>query len=605
MAIKDFRFYDSTDGWVSFSDIVEGVAPGTAEGQLLHWNGSEWVAAGEGTEEGQLLVWDATAKMWVPMQSTGEIDGKPVKPVLPIGSADGRVNLYDTDGTGVFTIQSTGVDGESPEPVASFYPEKLSSGDPQPNAGVLMRQSHFRQDGKIHMWEPGTSREPVVVTDDAQATTKLYVDQLVSSGAGNNTLPIESEDGTVVLDSPEADVFTIATAGSERLRVRQSGTVGIGGQGADTTQLNVFQDAPVGNNPIVVYVNQRINDALSVQSFGHLQSVTLDGVAADLHVSFAINSVKNLNGSSLAEYRGLSIADVETPDADKAIAVDARMDLSLTAERWNIFTSSAPSYFGGQIQAFPGDKYTPPFTFFGDVGTGIGTAGAGTVVVASLQREVARFTADGNLGLGINPFFSHRLSIRQYDPVFNYPVGAYIDQRMSQPACTHSYGMLTNLIVDNNATLMVAFQCNGVNVRAGGTLGSFRAYAASDILSQGCNAGYGFHSGVMEMAGKIRYNVFAGGTAPNYFAGQIQASNSAADNESKPAYSFDQDTTTGLYSPVPGHVSVTSAGKPVLTVSQNDLSAADDYIPQNPQSLMTRQAVEALIAAAINPTPIP
>ena len=92
MAVEDFKVYTQDSGWVS---LAQTLPQGTSEGQLLHWDGTQWAAASDGTADGQYLVWNDTAKRWEPgTHETGN---------LPIQSDDGTVVL-DSPNPNTFSI---------------------------------------------------------------------------------------------------------------------------------------------------------------------------------------------------------------------------------------------------------------------------------------------------------------------------------------------------------------------------------------------------------------------------------------------------------------------------------------------------------------------
>jgi hypothetical protein len=98
MAVEDFKVYTQDSGWVS---LAQTLPQGTSEGQLLHWDGTQWAAASDGTADGQYLIWDDTAKRWEPgTHETGN---------LPIQSDDGTVVL-DSPSANVFTVSTGGTD---------------------------------------------------------------------------------------------------------------------------------------------------------------------------------------------------------------------------------------------------------------------------------------------------------------------------------------------------------------------------------------------------------------------------------------------------------------------------------------------------------------
>jgi hypothetical protein len=98
MAVEDFKVYTQDSGWVS---LAQTLPQGTSEGQLLHWDGTQWAAASDGTADGQYLVWNDTAKRWEP--------GTHVTGNLPISSDDGTVVL-DSPSANVFTVSTGGTE---------------------------------------------------------------------------------------------------------------------------------------------------------------------------------------------------------------------------------------------------------------------------------------------------------------------------------------------------------------------------------------------------------------------------------------------------------------------------------------------------------------
>ena len=106
MAVEDFKVYTQDSGWVS---LAQTLPQGTSEGQLLHWDGTQWAAASDGTADGQYLVWNDTAKRWEP--------GTHVTGNLPIQSDDGTVVL-DSPSANTFSVSTDGVERVKVKPAA-------------------------------------------------------------------------------------------------------------------------------------------------------------------------------------------------------------------------------------------------------------------------------------------------------------------------------------------------------------------------------------------------------------------------------------------------------------------------------------------------------
>lgn len=102
-------FYTSM--WIIVRSIknieYKKLAYGTATGQLLEWDGIDWVVGAVGTTAGQALVWNATAAAWEPGEANGLPDGETAGQLLvwnavtemwepgPYGTQDGQVLVWD------------------------------------------------------------------------------------------------------------------------------------------------------------------------------------------------------------------------------------------------------------------------------------------------------------------------------------------------------------------------------------------------------------------------------------------------------------------------------------------------------------------------------
>ena len=343
-----------------------GLPIGTAEGQILQWDGAGWNPASEGTVDGQLLAWDSLNARWTPMVYTGtDGNGKPIKPILPIGSEDGTVMLADYAGS--FSVQDTSV-ANSPDPIATFHPDSK----PQ-MAGMMLKQSWLGQDGKVMMWEPGTSREPVVPTEDAQAVPKKYVDDQIAAKVADHHLPIDSADGTVRLESPSAGTFTLWTNSQECLRVNGTGNTIV------EHGLIVDDWARVGGaTDGFSYGNYAAGGATW---FGHYVVPPSNTAAAATDTYACWRSTPLPGNSVIVNGYGFWVA----------------MNSQTGASRYQIYCpGTAPSYLGTTLIA-SGSALLPSLSFLGDTDTGMYRVGPDSIGFATAGQYRFSITSAGML----------------------------------------------------------------------------------------------------------------------------------------------------------------------------------------------------------------
>lgn len=358
-----------------------GLPIGTAEGQLLQWDGAGWNTTGEGNADGQLLVWDDLNKRWAPMAYTGtDGNGKPIKPILPIGSEDGTVMLADYAGS--FSVQDTSVPG-SPDPIATFHPDSKPT-----MAGMMLKQSWLTQDGKVLMWEPGTSREPIVPTDDAQAVPKKYVDDL----AANHHLPLNSTDGTVNLESPGPGLFTISTNSQECLRINGTGNT-IVEHGLIVDDWCRVGGAADGFS----YGNYAAGGATW---FGHYVVPPSNANAATTSTYAAWRSTPIPGGSPIVTGYGFWVA----------------MNTQTGTSRYQIYCSGTAPSFLGNLQVTNGYAAAPGISFLGDTDTGMYRVGNDTLGFATAGQPRMSITADGMIRTyaGYSPLTDEDLASKEY-----------------------------------------------------------------------------------------------------------------------------------------------------------------------------------------------
>ena len=231
MAVEDFKVYTQDSGWVS---LAQTLPQGTSEGQLLHWDGTQWAAASDGTADGQYLVWNDTAKRW----------------------------------------------------------------------------------------EPGTH-----VT-------------------GN--LPISSDDGTVVLDSPSVDTFTITTQSTERFRVNQRGMLGVGSSGLNSICMYVANTPTQATGLTGILSIPKILSA-DAEEVAALKTQADLGASVDLEIFYHMITGSSSGAGTAARVNGVRVVDASMTGTTKNVAFSTNL-VADGLKNYSIETGTAPSRFNGEVQ---------------------------------------------------------------------------------------------------------------------------------------------------------------------------------------------------------------------------------------------------------------
>lgn len=170
-------------------------------------------------------------------------------------------------------------------------------------------------------------------------------------------LPIDSDDGTVTLDSPSANTFTVSTAGTDKLTIDQVGRFKVfNSLGTNTFFVRNDGNVGVGING-QAYERMTIDGSL-VQSSGYpavgakiSTSVSNDGTGAEPAV-FGFESQIAATG----EERFQRVAHFMANKSDGADTIDNHVgflaNISGGTNAYAFYSlGTTPSYFGGNIQA--------------------------------------------------------------------------------------------------------------------------------------------------------------------------------------------------------------------------------------------------------------
>ena len=168
----------------------------------------------------------------------------------------------------------------------------------------------------------------------------------LAAGVVDAKLPIESDDGTVVLDSPSANTFTVSNGGAERVKVDAYGVSIVSGNQLNITRvtsgnsIGVFDIDPsntVANSGFGIKVDGKYSlyrSALGNFGFGDDYTNPSTKVAVDGDIQAASFVQKGATGTGISfptvesmrlESKGVSIVDFDLLQAafHKNIIVDA------------------------------------------------------------------------------------------------------------------------------------------------------------------------------------------------------------------------------------------------------------------------------------------
>jgi hypothetical protein len=185
----------------------------------------------------------------------------------------------------------------------------------------------------------------------------------------------------------------------------------------------------------------------------------------------------------------------------------------------------------------------------GAAGTGLYSAAAGVLALASEGTEVLRISPTNNLLLGTTT--DGAASFRNSKPIQGSAATSSsqtIDALVAASVTGSGYGIISAVGTAASTALsgLVHFQAQTGPLGAGTTITNQYGFVASSSIA-GATNDFGFYGALA--AGTGNWNCYMAGTAPNYFAGQVQL---GAGSVSAPSLSTSGDTDTGIYFPAAG-----------------------------------------------------
>ena len=295
--------------------------------------------------------------------------------------------------------------------------------------------------------------------------------------------------------------------------------------------------------------------------------------------------------ASTSQQGVISVADAAAIAAGTANrAVDAAALKTITDALPGTYVNVTGDAMTGSLMVPDGTAAFPAVTF--DDATGIYQPAANTWAVATGGVERLRVRDTGMtqffkpISIGIGP--QANIGIFNYVSVVgsgssgitgitslpNVTGTTTGDVRVYDAACNLN-GSVGNLYL---------FKARSAVSGTGSVTNDLVGFECENLPSSFGTSQIGFQSKLIDGAG--RFNFYADGTAPNYFAGQVQTGLGTA---AAPSVSFSGDTDTGTFSPGANTWAVSTGGVERLRVTgAGDLQVPSGYTPASPDSLVTK-----------------
>ena len=310
------------------------------------------------------------------------------------------------------------------------------------------------------------------------------VGEAIANGAGAATLPISSVDGTVTLASPSADVFTVSTAGQERIIAGSNNQILKLGNATGYTGVTQYG----------LIVNPTVPAECTNAFYSFRSSPILTDTTATLYhiCSYGRDDVPEQYGF----YYGVSTSSPVKVGEVGFRANKPGIDYAFYADQPGV-----PSYFAGQIQT---NTITSQLAGSDDALIQLG-ATFGVNVGGSRKMTIRD---NGTAGLNMNPTDSRAFGVK------------YSVEGTSNQACVVQL-LQTNVPSGTEVNNLYHLQCSTVG---DGTVNTKATafYASDSALPTGAPVRVGLELLLNDQGNSGTYAIYSAGDAPSRFNAQIQ-----------------------------------------------------------------------------------
>jgi len=371
--------------------------------------------------------------------------------------------------------------------------------------------------------------------------------------------------------SPGANQWAVSTGGVERIRVRDDGNVGLGYAGQANINFSIYKTFGVSTvEAIGIMVASRFDGQPSQQCVGVGSRPEFKGVVASNIRHFMAEDSRGGNQPFSGIQTGFCAADLDlstTKNVGFETAQTGSSNLAFFA------SGSSPSQLNGGVRVSSANAASPGYAFIGSEETGTFSPGANQWAISTGGVERMRVRAGGNVSFSqsiVAPTTGTSANgiTQRFDIASNngmvYSTAGYVDNDAVDVAYGFSVLLASTAPSDATHSSFLPFFVGNSTSQNGATIGEVRCYTAADQTV--ADTAYGFYSGLAPRSGKFRYNFYADGTAPNYFAGQVQTGSGTV---SAPSVSIFGDEDTGSWSPGANTWAISTGGVERLRVSSS------------------------------------
>lgn len=375
----------------------------------------------------------------------------------------------------------------------------------------------------------GTLNSPTVVTSDTRLGGLIFQGYTGGSFANAASIVAEVDGNAGVGDMPGRLVFSTSgdgtTSPTEKLRIDSSGnlTIASGDLIFSGTGKRIFAD----------FSNGTVTNRLFFQSSSS-NSPTYLSIMPTGTSNFSSFQTYNGSDASNSSYGlfGITVSTEVSVSSDRR-GTGAYLPLTFYtggSERVRIDTAGYVTAKGSTA------TYTPTqsgLNVYYETDTGIGTIGAystasataltfHTGASASTSTEQVRIGANGAVGIGSTAITEYGLRLSKNITGAVTSFGIRADSQVRSDVTT-SANIFSSSPSTQATTFTLAalkhYQADLSSLGAGTTLTAQYGFIAENTLI-GATTNYGFFSNIAASA-LTRYNFYAGGTAPNYFSGDV------------------------------------------------------------------------------------
>ena len=552
MAVEDLRWWTGSE-WVSVKDFnSDSLPPGTAEGQLLQWDGYGWSPASEGTTSGQLLSWDDIDKRWVP--STALDDYLPLAGGTMTGTISWNTGALINDAYGLANTFSVSTEGSERFRVDSnavtAKRQFLLQNSVDRNAPALAFGSYK----KTGLYLTGV--DDFAFANNGVQTFRMYADGRAVFGNGTAT-----PGTTLTVNGP----LSVANVSATAMILRPTLTC------SSATTVSGFYSHPV--------INGDYGDWVGVVS----GAPTGTGVRSGFYRAFQAATSGDRSTSYYA-------SNYETLDS------------------WAFYQAGTAPSLIPNLQTNLGSESAPAISFNGMTSTGLFSPSTNSIAFSTAGTERRRGGPEGSLGIGVaatstNQRARFNASITGASSAWEVRATGRVQADVTSDAIY--YG--TSAAAEAGVTTARLSHYYATSSSVPATVSLQVGFWATSAMT-GAAQNHGFRSDMADTG--TNYNIYVGGAAPSYFNGRVGFGTNTPDSTidvegvatfsfgsaSAPSLTFRGTAGTGMFSPATNVFAISTGGEERLRVTaQGQITAAATYYPLVEQDLATAKYVSDMV----------